>query len=116
MGLITLENMEFHGYHGCLEHEKTLGNTFIVSVQLELDTLKAGKSDSLEDTLNYQEIYDTIKKEMEIPANLIEHLAQRMIDSLKSTFPIVKSFKLKLSKLNPPLGGKTEKVIIELES
>jgi len=116
MSIIAIENMEFHAYHGCLEHEKTLGNTFLVSVSMEIDTTKAGKTDNLEDTLNYQQVYDVIKEQMAIPSNLIEHAAQRMIDLLKIQSPEVKQFTLKLSKLNPPMGGKVEKVSIELKS
>ncbi|NDV45915.1 dihydroneopterin aldolase [Paludibacter sp. 221] len=116
MSIITLENMEFHAYHGCLEHEKQLGNTYYVTVDFELDTNKAGKTDALEDTLNYQSVYDIVKKEMEIPSNLIEHVAQRIIDSLSELFPQVSSFKVRLSKMNPPLGGKVEKVSIEVKS
>lgn len=114
MSVITLENMEFHAYHGCLEHEKKLGNIFIVTVEMEIDTQKASKTDKLEDTLNYQQVYDIVKEEMDKPANLIEHVGQRVFDSLCIAFPSVKSFTVKLSKLNPPLGGKTESVTIRL--
>jgi dihydroneopterin aldolase len=52
MATITLENMEFHAYHGCLDHEKQLGNTFLVTASMELDTTLAGLTDQLSDTLN----------------------------------------------------------------
>ena len=42
---------------------------------MDLDT-KAGVTDRLEDTLNYQLVYDAIEKEMNIPSELIEHVAQ----------------------------------------
>lgn len=111
---ITLENMEFHAFHGCLEHEQTLGNTFIVSISMELDTTKPGRTDELEDTLNYQLVYDVIKGQMEIPSKLIEHVGQRILDNLMVDFPQIHSLKVKLSKLNPPLGGKVDRVTIEL--
>lgn len=111
---ITLENMEFHAYHGCLEHEQTLGNTFIVNVCMELDTTQAGKTDVLEHTLNYQLVYDVIKEQMEIPSKLIEHVGQRILDSLWGDFPQIQSLNVKLSKLNPPLGAKVDRVTIEL--
>lgn len=114
MSIITLEDMEFYAYHGCLEHEKLLGNTFVVSVSMEIDTQEAGKSDNLEDTLNYQEVYDVVKQQMALPANLIEHLVQRILTALEEKLPKVKSFRIKLSKLNPPLGGKVDRVTIEL--
>jgi dihydroneopterin aldolase len=111
---ITLENMEFHAYHGCLEFEQELGNTFIVTVSMELDTTLAGKTDALEHTLNYQLVYDAVKKEMEIPSKLIEHVGQRIADSLFENFTQIQNLTVKLSKLNPPLGGKVERVSIEL--
>jgi dihydroneopterin aldolase len=106
--------MEFHAFHGCLEHEQTLGNTFIVSVTMELDTTKPGKTDELEDTLNYQLVYNVIKGQMEIPSKLIEHVSQRILDNLMTGFPQINSLDVNLSKLNPPLGGKVDKVTIRL--
>lgn len=113
MSIITLENMEFHAYHGCMEHEKSLGNTFLVSLSMELDTSVAGTTDMLNDTLNYQLVYDAVKSEMDVPSNLIEHLVQRICDSLFENFLQINTLSVKLSKLNPPLGGKVERVSIE---
>ena len=107
--------MEFHAYHGCLEHEKQLGNTFLVSVTMELDTSKASKTDDLSDALNYQLIYDVVKEQMEIRSNLIEHIAQRIISSISDKFPEIQNINLRLSKLNPPLGGRCDWVTIELQ-
>ncbi len=115
MSKITLENMEFHAYHGCLEHEKTLGNTFIVTLTMDLDTTLAGKSDELSDTLNYQLVYDVVKREMEIPSKLIEHLGQRIVEKVCTSFTQITALKLKISKMNPPLGGKVVAVSIEIE-
>lgn len=114
MNKIILENMEFHAFHGCLEFEQELGNTFIVSVSMELDTSHAGKTDELDHTLNYQLVYDVIRGQMEMPSKLIEHVGQRILDSLFNGFPQINALEVKLSKLNPPLGGKVERVTIEL--
>jgi dihydroneopterin aldolase len=114
MSKISLENMEFHAFHGCLEHEQTLGNTFVVSVTMELDTAHAGRTDELDHTLNYQLVYDVIAGQMEMPSKLIEHVGQRILDSLMEDFPQIHNLTVKLSKMNPPLGGKVEKVTIEL--
>ena len=51
MARIILENMEFHAFHGVLEHEKTLGNTFLVTLDMEVNTEKAGMSDHLESAI-----------------------------------------------------------------
>lgn len=104
--------MKFHAYHGCLDFEKRDGNTFLVNLILELNTEKAEISDKLEDTLNYQEVYDVVKREMEIPSNLIEHAARRILDALIENFPQILHLNLRLSKLNPPLGGDVESVSV----
>ena len=108
--------MEFYAYHGCLEHEKKIGGRFLVSVSFELDTDVAAESDDLADTLNYQEVYDVIRCEMEQNSRLIEHLAARILRSLSEGFPQAKELSVKLSKLNPPLGGKTAAVSIEVKN
>jgi len=112
---IILENMEFHAFHGCLEFEQQLGNTFLVSLSMEINTDQAGKTDNLDDTLNYQLVYDVVKEQMEIPSKLIEHVGQRILDSVFEKFPQITELNVKLSKLNPPLGGKVERVTIQLE-
>ncbi|MDP4240129.1 MAG: dihydroneopterin aldolase [Bacteroidota bacterium] len=114
MSNIILENMEFHAFHGCLEHEQQLGNTFIVSICLELDTTLAGKTDELGETLNYQLVYDVVKAQMEVPSKLIEHVGQRILDHIFNEFPQVRGLEVRLSKMNPPLGGKVDRVTIEL--
>ncbi len=116
MSRITLKNMKFHAYHGCFDFEKRDGNTFLVSVEMEIDTYLAGITDKLEDTLNYQEVYDVVKQEMDIPSNLIEHVAKRILNTLVKQFTQIKSLKVKLSKLNPPLGGEVESVSVEIRS
>ena len=114
MTKITLENMEFHAYHGCLEHEQQLGNTFIVTIGMELDTSLAGATDELVHTLNYQLVYDAVKAQMNIPSKLIEHVGQRITDVLFNEFQQIQVLEVKLSKMNPPLGGKVDRVTIEL--
>lgn len=115
MAKIILENMEFFAHHGVHPHEREMGNTFIVNVTMEVNTEKAGATDYLDDTVNYQIIYNTIKKQMEIPSNLLEHAVQRLVDKLMNKFPRILHVQVKLSKLNPPLGGKVQQVSVVLE-
>lgn len=115
MSRITLKNMRFHAYHGVLEDEKKFGNHFLVDLSVELDTSSAEKSDFLSDTLNYQELYDLVKIQMSIPSELIEHVSSRILKGIRSKFPEIQHAHLKLTKLNPPLGGNVEGVSIELE-
>ena len=89
---------------------------FILTALISLNsfTKKAGKTDELHDTLNYQLVYNVVKKEMKTASKLIEHIGQRILDSVFHEFPQIQELEVKLSKLNPPLGGKVERVSIEL--
>ena len=103
--IIELKQLEFFAYHGVLEHEKQEGNTFIVDVTMHVDISQAMQTDALEDTVNYAEVYASIKKEMEKPSELLEHAVGRILQSLRKDFPQVKTFQIRLAKLNPPIGG-----------
>jgi len=110
MGKIILERMEFFAYHGCFHEEQIIGTTFLVDLELEVDTSKAEQSDHLEDTINYQIVYGLIRHEMEQKSQLLENVAHRILDSVKTTFPEISSARVKISKVNPPLGGKVKQV------
>ncbi len=114
MGFIHLENMEFYAFHGHYEEEQIVGNKFIVNLTIDINMDKPSQSDKLEDTLNYQKVYQLIKSEMSKKSHLLEHIASRILDVLYSNFKIINAATVKVSKVNPPLGGKTECVSVTL--
>ena len=114
MSTISIEQMEFYAYHGCFKEEQIIGTRFLVDLYLETDTGDAEKSDYLADTVNYQEVYLLVKKEMEIKSKLLEHVGRRILNAIKEEFPEVISSELKISKMNPPLGGKMKNVSLTM--
>jgi dihydroneopterin aldolase len=110
MGKILLEGMEFFAYHGHYKEEQIIGTKFIVDLEMVFETVHAEYSDHLNDTINYQEVYLVVKREMEIKAHLLESVARRILDAVMGSFPQLKSVQVKISKVNPPLGGKVKQV------
>lgn len=110
MGKITLGGMEFFAYHGCFKEEQLIGTRFIVDLTVETDTKAAELSDHLHDTVNYVALYHAVKTEMEQKSHLLEHISRRIIDSIINQFPGITCLELKISKLNPPVGGKMGQV------
>lgn len=102
---ILLEDIEIYAYHGVFEQENRVGNRFSVNLRIAVDVSKACRTDDLDDTINYGEVYNIIKKEMDIPSRLLEHAGGRIISSLKENFPTIEEIELKISKKNPPTGG-----------
>jgi dihydroneopterin aldolase len=105
MSLISLEKMQFYAYHGCFKEENIIGNRFEVSLQVETDTAKVESSDRVEDTVNYAVLYKIVDKEMRITSKTIEHVAARILNRIQAEFPQIKHATVKVSKLNPTVGG-----------
>lgn len=114
MGLIQIENMEFYAYHGHFKEEQIVGNRFLVDLTIETDMQVPAKSDDLNDALNYQVAYNLVKTEMQTKSHLLEHIAGRILDALYSHFNTIKKATVKVSKMNPPMGGKMERVSVTL--
>ena len=112
MDYIELKNMIFHAQHGVSEQEKKVGNTFTVSLGLYLDLSLSGQSDRLEDTLNYAEVFEIVKKEMAIPSNLLEHVAGRIIQAIKQVYPQIAKIQIRLAKVRPPVNGEMEEAAV----
>ena len=116
MSTISLEQMEFYAYHGCFREEQIIGTRFLVDLYLQTNTKDAEKSDDLNDTVNYQEVYLLVKKEMEIKSKLLEHVGRRILDAVMQKYPQLESAELKISKMNPPLGGKMKNVSLKMRA
>ena len=111
---IQLNQIKFYAYHGVVEQERKVGNTFLVDIKLYLDLSKPMETDDLSDTVNYAEIYEIIKEEMAIPSNLLEHVAGRIAKKIKHTFPFVEKVKISLAKERPPIKGEVGTAVITL--
>lgn len=115
MGKVSLEGMEFYARHGYYEEERVIGNKYSVDVTLDVDFSEAASDDKLEGTVNYEKVYEIVQNVMSIDANLLEHLAGKMIKALKENFPEINNVQVRVSKYNPPIKGLCHKATVELE-
>jgi 7,8-dihydroneopterin aldolase/epimerase/oxygenase len=114
MGLIQIENMEFYSFHGHFKEERIVGNKFLVDLIIETDMTTPAMSDNLKDAVNYQRAYEIVKLQMEMKSHLLEHIAGRILDAIYSEMDGIKKVTVKVSKMNPPMGGKIGSVSIVL--
>ncbi|OEU94418.1 dihydroneopterin aldolase [Streptomyces oceani] len=81
MDRVTLRGLRAHGYHGVFERERVEGQTFVVDLELGVDTRSAAESDDLTLTVHYgvvaEEVVAVLAGE---PVDLIETVAQRIAD------------------------------------
>jgi dihydroneopterin aldolase len=112
MGLIHIEGMEFYAFHGHYREEQIVGNKFLIDVTIETDMEKPMESDNLKDAVNYQRAYEIVKQEMQKKSHLLEHIAGRILNALHTEMEGIKKATVKVSKMNPPVGGRANSVSI----
>ena len=114
MASIRIENMEFYSYHGHFKEEQIVGNKFLVNLVIEANLEKPSETDELKDAINYQYVYELVKEEMEHKSHLLENIAKRILDRIFSEMNGMDQVQIKVSKMNPPVGGKMDCVSVTL--
>jgi 7,8-dihydroneopterin aldolase/epimerase/oxygenase len=115
MGLIALEGMRFHAYHGFYAEEQTMGNDYIIDVYITANTGLAAATDDLYQTINYETVYDICKIVMREKTKLLETIVERIIVGLKHQFSNIQQVKVRIRKVTPPLGGQVDFAVVEEE-
>lgn len=108
-GKVGLEGMRFRAYHGVYPEERVTGGAYIVSVWLEFEFEKDQTFENIDETVDYERVYEVTKEVMSEPTPLIETIAVKIGNSLKNHFKKVISAEVKVEKLNPPVKGDAEK-------
>lgn len=115
MASIALEGMRFFAYHGFYEEEQVIGNEYIVDVLINTVFTKAAVDDDLYQTINYETVYLICDSVMRKKAKLLESVANQIALALKHQFRNIRELKVKVKKLNPPLGGRVDAAWVEVE-
>lgn len=109
---IIIENIQIHTNHGCMDEEAKIGSEYSVDLEIHADLLKSAKTDELVDTVDYVTLNQIVHREMKQRAKLLETVALRILDSIGEELTTVKYAEVKISKINPPMGGNVEKVSV----
>ncbi|WP_318343126.1 dihydroneopterin aldolase [Flagellimonas baculiformis] len=115
MGKIRLKNIRIHSNHGCLKEEMLIGSDYRVDLEIKADLSQPATSDKLSETVDYVHLNNIVKEEMAVRSNLLEHVAQRIIDRILSEINEVTQVMVEVSKINPPIGGDVESVSVKLK-
>jgi dihydroneopterin aldolase len=105
-GRVRLVNAVFYGHHGVMQEEHEVGGRYEVDVGVELDFEAAARHDDLTRTVNYEKVYDFVRRLVtENNFYLIEKLAYRIAQEVLNAYPDVEGVEVTVRKPNPPVGG-----------
>lgn len=111
---IILKNIRVYAYHGCLPEEEKIGSHYRVDLEVFADISSSVESDNLNETIDYVHLNRIVKEEMAIRSKLLESVAGRILNRIKSDFQQVTQIELEIAKLNPPINGDVESVSVKI--
>ena len=99
---IDLKNLRFFGEHGMYQEEMKVGNEFELDISLACRSPKKTIS-SINQTINYVEVYRIVQEEFGQRRLLLETLAMQIADRIYQQFPEIQQLSITIRKMNPPI-------------
>lgn len=104
MDCIKIQDLEIYGHHGVFREENVLGQKFLVSLILYMDTSEAGKTDNLLASVDYAEISHRVKTEVEKKEyKLIEAVAEHLAEVILQDYTQIKRVCVEIKKPWAPI-------------
>lgn len=99
---IRLEGLRFFAFHGVLPHEKEFGNEFLVDLEVRFP-LQKQVEDNLKSTVNYANLFNIVKQEMQRSRDLLETVVYDIVEATRNNFPQITYVKCGITKIHPPI-------------
>jgi dihydroneopterin aldolase len=116
MDKVFVSGLELDAKHGYYDEERQVGNRFRFDVVVSAPTMKAAKTDDLDETVDYSVIAGLIKQAADGPsAKLVETLAERIAESVIARFAVAEKVWVRVAKLDPPATEGAEHAGVEIE-
>lgn len=102
---IKVTGIEGLGYHGLYDSEREIGQPFVVDVVLKLDLEKAGQTDEIQYTVDYNDIAQLIYNEIVgPPMKLLETMAEKICQKIFAAYPSIEEIEVTVHKPRAPIS------------
>lgn len=115
IGTIEINKMRVHAFLGVSAQERTIGNTFEITVRILYPITRAMNTDNLSATIDYAEMAELIKEVMQTPSLLLENLVNRIKTAITKRYPNITGGLIKVAKLNPPISAEMHSVAVSIK-
>jgi len=110
---VALEGIRFYAYHGFYPEEQLIGNEFIVDILTEMQVSDDG-NDELENTVNYETLFEIVRSEMQHTRKLLETVAHAILKRINNDFKHINRAEVSIRKMRLPLSGEVRNSLIQL--
>ena len=106
---IELKGLKFFAEHGMYQEERKVGNQFEIDLEVSFKVPKHTVT-SIDETVNYVEIYRIVEERFSEHRNLLETCAMEISQALHDYFSEIKKVFITIKKINPPITNFTGSV------
>lgn len=104
MMTVSLNGLRFRAFHGIRKEERILGNDYLVNCAVQIEEPEK-LIRRIEETVDYQLIFEIIRDQMAIPTPLLETVCMRTGYLLVDQMPMIRKITISIEKLHPPING-----------
>ena len=103
---VFVTGLALHAYHGVMEHEGTVGQTFRLDIVLDVDLSEASRSDKLAHTVGYDQIVNVASLAFCTRRHrLVEAAAGAVAKAVLGRFPQVSRVQVTVHKPHAPIAA-----------
>ena len=103
---VFVSGLALHAYHGVMQHEATVGQTFRLDLVLDIDLAEASRSDKLADTVGYDQVVEVASRAFTAQVyKLVEAAAGAVADAILQNFAPISRVKVTVHKPHAPIAA-----------
>jgi dihydroneopterin aldolase len=103
---VHVTGLALHAFHGVMEHEAKVGQTFYIDMVLDIDLTQASHSDKIADTVGYDQVVDVASRTFCAERfRLVEAAAGAVAAAILTTFHAVTSVRVTVHKPHAPIAA-----------
>ncbi|RAI46092.1 dihydroneopterin aldolase [Rhodoplanes roseus] len=102
--IVFVTGLAVHAYHGVMEHERTVGQTFLLDLVLSADLSEASRTDKHSTTVSYDQVVDCATRAFVAKRfRLVEAAAGAVAEAVLESFPRVMEIRVTVHKPHAPI-------------
>jgi dihydroneopterin aldolase len=115
-GTVFVTGLALHAYHGVMQHEGKVGQSFKLDLVLDIDLTEASRSDKLAHTVSYDQVVRIASEAFCARRfRLVEAAAGAVADAVLARFPQVLGLRVTVHKPHAPIAATFDDVGVTIE-
>jgi len=104
--VVFVSGLALHAYHGVMQHEAKVGQTFRLDLALDIDLTAASRSDKLAHTVGYDQVVEVASRAFCARRHrLVEAAAGAVADAVLERFAEVTGVRVTVHKPHAPIAA-----------